>query len=104
MSIISLGENTTPGAEQPTAEEPQASRLTALQIFAAAARTGEEELRRSPTGLNFCGAAAGLQMGLSGPGPPPPPPPPAPPPPPPPPPPPLLPPPAPTAPPLRRSH
>src|SRR5699024_6596422 len=66
MSIISLGESTTPGAEHPPGEDPQASRLTALQIFAAAARTGEEELRRSPTGLSFSGVAAGLQMGLSG--------------------------------------
>lgn len=65
MSIISLGESTEPGTEQP-ADDPRASRLTALQIFAAAARTGEEELRRSPTGLGFSGLAAGLQMGLSG--------------------------------------
>lgn len=42
------------------------SRPTALQIFAAAARTGEEELKRSSTGLAFSGLAAGLNMGLTG--------------------------------------
>lgn len=66
MSITTPSNVTSRAAEQQAEEEGHTSRLTALQIFAAAARTGEEELRRSPTGLSFSGLAAGLQMGLSG--------------------------------------
>jgi formate/nitrite transporter FocA (FNT family) len=42
------------------------SRLTAAQIFADAVEIGEEELKRSSSGLAFSGFAAGLSMGLSG--------------------------------------
>lgn len=41
-------------------------RLTAAEIFAVAARTGEEELKRSSVGLSLSGVAAGLGMGLTG--------------------------------------
>lgn len=41
------------------------SRPTALEIFAAAARAGEEGLKRSSTGLAVSGLAAGLNMGLT---------------------------------------
>jgi formate/nitrite transporter FocA (FNT family) len=40
--------------------------LTAAQIFADAVEIGEEELKRSSSGLMFSGFAAGLGMGLSG--------------------------------------
>lgn len=66
MSITATPHDTKRAGEHQTEEDAQAPRLTALQIFTAAARTGEEELRRSPTGLGFSGLAAGLQMGLSG--------------------------------------
>lgn len=64
MSTTTVTESTPPPATRPAAQE--SSRLSALEIFTAAARTGEEELRRSMTGLGFSGLAAGLQMGLSG--------------------------------------
>lgn len=47
-------------------QSQQASRPTALEIFAAAARTGEDDLKRSTTGLAISGLAAGLEMGLTG--------------------------------------
>lgn len=40
--------------------------MTAAQIFAVAARTGEDELKRSTAGLGLSGLAAGLGMGLTG--------------------------------------
>lgn len=42
------------------------SRLTAAEIFARVVQVGEDELKRSTTGLAFSGFAAGLTMGLSG--------------------------------------
>lgn len=42
------------------------ARLTALEIFTAAAQTGEDELKRSSTGLAISGFGAGLGMGLTG--------------------------------------
>lgn len=42
-----------------------AARLTAAEIFTAASRTGEDELKRSSTGLALSGLAAGLGMGLT---------------------------------------
>jgi formate/nitrite transporter FocA (FNT family) len=41
-------------------------RLSALEIFTAAAQTGEDELKRSSTGLAVSGFAAGFGMGLTG--------------------------------------
>jgi formate/nitrite transporter FocA (FNT family) len=40
-------------------------RMTAAQIYAVAVRTGEDELKRSSTGLAVSGLAAGLGMGLT---------------------------------------
>jgi formate/nitrite transporter FocA (FNT family) len=45
---------------------PVTSRLTAAEIYAAAVRIGEDELKRSSTGLALSGLAAGLGMGLTG--------------------------------------
>lgn len=45
---------------------PVASRLTAAEIYASAVRIGEDELKRSSTGLALSGLAAGLGMGLTG--------------------------------------
>ena len=42
------------------------SRPTAAEIYSAAVRTGEDELKRSSTGLALSGLAAGLGMGLTG--------------------------------------
>ena len=42
------------------------ARPTALEIFTAAAHTGEDELKRSSTGLAISGLSAGLGMGLTG--------------------------------------
>lgn len=42
------------------------TRMTAAQIFAVAAQTGEDELKRSSAGLALSGLAAGLGMGLTG--------------------------------------
>lgn len=42
------------------------ARPTALEIFTAAAHTGEDELKRSSTGLAVSGISAGLGMGLTG--------------------------------------
>ena len=42
------------------------SRLTAAEIYSAAVRIGEDELKRSSTGLALSGLAAGLGMGLTG--------------------------------------
>lgn len=42
-----------------------AARLTAAEIYRVAVRTGEDELKRSSTGLAFSGLAAGLGMGLT---------------------------------------
>lgn len=41
-------------------------RLSAAEIFATAASNGEDELKRSSTGLALSGLAAGLGMGLTG--------------------------------------
>ena len=41
------------------------SRLTAAEIYAAAVQIGEDELKRSSTGLALSGLAAGLGMGLT---------------------------------------
>ena len=49
-----------------TTTEPDASRRTAADIFAEAVRVGEDELKRSSSGLAFSGLAAGLGMGLTG--------------------------------------
>jgi formate/nitrite transporter FocA (FNT family) len=54
------------GGNQLLAAQPDISRLTAAQIHAAVARVGEDELKRSSTGLALSGLAAGLGMGLSG--------------------------------------
>lgn len=43
-----------------------ATRRTAAEIFAVAVRTGEDELKRSTSGLALSGLAAGLGMGLTG--------------------------------------
>lgn len=40
--------------------------MTAAEIFAVAAQTGEDELKRSSSGLALSGLAAGLGMGLTG--------------------------------------
>lgn len=53
-----------------TAQTPErgaiTARPTALEIFTAAAHTGEDELKRSSTGLAVSGLSAGLGMGLTG--------------------------------------
>lgn len=53
-----------------TAQTPErgaiTARPTALEIFTAAAHTGEDELKRSSTGLAVSGISAGLGMGLTG--------------------------------------
>ena len=49
---------------QPQDAQP-ATRLTAAEIYAAAVRIGEDELKRSSTGLALSGLAAGLGMGLT---------------------------------------
>ena len=49
-----------------TSAPPAGVRMTAAQIFAVAAQTGEEELKRSSAGLALSGLAAGLGMGLTG--------------------------------------
>lgn len=46
--------------------QPTSARLTAAEIYAAAVRIGEDELKRSSTGLALSGLAAGLGMGLTG--------------------------------------
>src|SRR5947209_6037401 len=46
--------------------EQGTSRRTAADIFAESMRVGEEELKRSSSGLAFSGIAAGLGMGLTG--------------------------------------
>ncbi len=45
--------------------QPVTSRLTAAEIYAAAVQIGEDELKRSSTGLALSGLAAGLGMGLT---------------------------------------
>jgi hypothetical protein len=40
--------------------------LTAAEIYTAAVQIGEDELKRSSTGLVLSGLAAGLGMGLTG--------------------------------------
>jgi formate-nitrite transporter family protein len=54
------------GVNQLQAVQPDISRLTAAQIHAAVVRVGEDELKRSSTGLALSGLAAGLGMGLTG--------------------------------------
>lgn len=49
-----------------TSEGSVPARPTALEIFTAAAHTGEDELKRSSTGLAISGLSAGLGMGLTG--------------------------------------
>jgi formate/nitrite transporter FocA (FNT family) len=55
---------------QPNASDGSAvvggTRMTAAQIFAVAAQTGEDELKRSSAGLALSGLGAGLGMGLTG--------------------------------------
>jgi formate-nitrite transporter family protein len=60
MRAASAGENEPPGDRSAT------SRLTAAEIYSAAVRIGEDELKRSSTGLALSGLAAGLGMGLTG--------------------------------------
>jgi formate/nitrite transporter FocA (FNT family) len=51
---------------EPHAAQLATSRLTAAEIYVAAVRIGEDELKRSSTGLALSGLAAGLGMGLTG--------------------------------------
>lgn len=51
---------------EPQVAQSATSRLTAAEIYAAAVRIGEDELKRSSTGLALSGLAAGLGMGLTG--------------------------------------
>ena len=48
------------------AAQPVTARLTAAEIYTAAVQIGEDELKRSSTGLALSGLAAGLGMGLTG--------------------------------------
>ncbi|MGH3868071.1 MAG: formate/nitrite transporter family protein [Pseudonocardiaceae bacterium] len=50
---------------EPHFAQPATARLTAAEIYAAAVRIGEDELKRSSTGLALSGLAAGLGMGLT---------------------------------------
>ncbi len=50
---------------KPYSVQPVTSRLTAAEIYAAAVQIGEDELKRSSTGLALSGLAAGLGMGLT---------------------------------------
>lgn len=65
-----MAENRTTPPPSVTGQTPERSvmpaRLSALEIFTAAAQTGEDELKRSSTGLAISGLAAGLGMGLTG--------------------------------------
>jgi formate-nitrite transporter family protein len=54
------------GGNDPQVAQAVPSRLTAAEIYAAAVRIGEDELKRSSTGLALSGLAAGLGMGLTG--------------------------------------
>lgn len=54
------------GGNEPQVAQPATSRMTAAEIYAAAVRIGEDELKRSSTGLALSGLAAGLAMGLTG--------------------------------------
>jgi formate/nitrite transporter FocA (FNT family) len=55
------------GPERPNGPaRPGGTRLTAAEIFSAAVQTGEDELKRSTTGLAMSGLGAGLGMGLTG--------------------------------------
>jgi formate/nitrite transporter FocA (FNT family) len=49
----------------PNGAQPVTSRLTAAEIYAAAVQIGEDELKRSSTGLALSDLAAGLGMGLT---------------------------------------
>lgn len=51
---------------EPPGDRSATSRLTAAEIYSAAVRIGEDELKRSSTGLALSGLAAGLGMGLTG--------------------------------------
>ncbi len=51
---------------EPPGDRSVTSRLTAAEIYSAAVRIGEDELKRSSTGLALSGLAAGLGMGLTG--------------------------------------
>ena len=54
------------GGNEPQVAQAATSRLTAAEIYSAAVRIGEDELKRSSTGLALSGLAAGLGMGLTG--------------------------------------
>lgn len=54
------------GGDEPQVDRVATSRLTAAEIYSAAVRIGEDELKRSSTGLALSGLAAGLGMGLTG--------------------------------------
>jgi len=53
-------------ADRASAAHIDGGRMTAAEIFAVAAQTGEDELKRSSAGLALSGLAAGLGMGLTG--------------------------------------
>lgn len=53
-------------APAPPTDDRPVTRLNAAEIFASAARVGEDELKRSNAGLAYSGVAAGLGMGLTG--------------------------------------
>jgi formate/nitrite transporter FocA (FNT family) len=65
MNTVNMPATRTPG-EQPQDAVLAPSRLTAAEIYAAAVQVGEDELKRSSTGLALSGLAAGLGMGLTG--------------------------------------
>jgi hypothetical protein len=53
------------GEDEPQVDRAATSRLTAAEIYSTAVRIGEDELKRSSTGLALSGLAAGLGMGLT---------------------------------------
>jgi formate-nitrite transporter family protein len=61
-----MGRVGTTDEKEPQLVLPVSPRLTAAEIYAAAVRVGEDELKRSSTGLALSGLAAGLGMGLTG--------------------------------------
>jgi formate/nitrite transporter FocA (FNT family) len=65
MNMVSTRAAAAGGNEQ-RAAPPVTARLTAAEIYTAAVQIGEDELKRSSTGLALSGLAAGLGMGLTG--------------------------------------